>query len=131
MSRTTYRTNQKKNFLTYLENRKAGHFTAIELYEEMKQAQIPVSLTTTYRMLDALVKEGKLVKFSLEENAPACYAKNGEEDGYHFICLKCHRIYHVHCHHIQELNAHVYQDHGFRLMMERTVFYGTCKDCQS
>jgi hypothetical protein len=44
-------------------------------------------------------------------------------------CEKCGRLIHLHCDEIEELCAHMKNEHHFILNPARTVFYGICESC--
>ena len=44
-------------------------------------------------------------------------------------CVRCGRIYHLDCHFMDEVRAHLMAEHGFTLQCEGSVLYGLCRSC--
>ena len=47
----------------------------------------------------------------------------------HLKCVQCGRIYHLDCHFMDEVRAHLMAEHGFTLQCEGSVLYGLCRRC--
>ena len=47
----------------------------------------------------------------------------------HLKCVQCGRIYHLDCHFMDEVRAHLMAEHGFTLQCEGSVLYGLCRHC--
>ena len=47
----------------------------------------------------------------------------------HLKCVQCGRIYHLDCHFMDEVRAHLMAEHGFTLQCEGSVLYGLCRYC--
>ena len=47
----------------------------------------------------------------------------------HLKCVQCGRIYHLDCHFMDEVRAHLMAEHGFTLQCEGSVLYGLCRSC--
>ncbi|MCR4587988.1 MAG: transcriptional repressor [Lachnospiraceae bacterium] len=134
--RPTYKTKQREILMDYLENRQGVHITAGDVCEYLKMQGATIGQSTVYRQLERLVDEGKLNKYVLDNNTPACFEyvgeehKEGAETCYHCKCEKCGKLIHLHCEELNEFREHLYQEHHFRMDPRRTVFYGVCEDCQ-
>ena len=50
-------------------------------------------------------------------------------DHLHLKCVRCGEIIHLDCHFMQEVQAHLLQEHGFVLQCEGSVLYGLCRRC--
>jgi len=130
-----YNTKQRKEILSYLENKNGGHFTAAEVYDYFKENQITVGMTTVYRQLDQMVNEGLIKKYVIDESSSACFEYVGERlirDNkccYHLKCEKCGKLIHLECEEITGFEQHITEHHGFRIDPMRTVFYGLCAEC--
>ena len=44
----------------------------------------------------------------------------------HLKCVRCGRIYHLDCHFMDEVRAHLMAEHGFTLQCEGSVFVRFC-----
>ena len=130
-----YRTKQRAELIAFLEANKGEHMSARVLCDRMAQVGIEIGTATVYRQLEALVKEGLVRKYIIDESGPACFEYVGENDScedehcFHCLCTQCGTLYHVECNHLAGIGDHLLSDHGFTIDPQRTVFYGVCKDC--
>ena len=132
MRKKTYVTVQKDTVLNYLKENPGRHVNARDVYDELKKQEEKIGLTTVYRHLEKLVQEGQVIRSVIDENTPACYGYTGCEDShcYHFKCIRCGRIEHIHCDEITILENHLNSEHNFTIMPRMTVFYGLCEECR-
>lgn len=125
-----YHTRQKDEIVKAIEQASGAHFTAEEIAAHLKSEGSTIGLSTVYRQLDALVKEGALRRYAAGAGESACY-QAAEDCGEHFHlkCIECGRLEHLSCAHLDGIRAHVAQEHGFWIDSSRTVFYGLCRTC--
>ena len=134
-SRPKYKTKQRDILLKYFETVPGVHVTAGEVCEYFSAQNVTIGKATVYRQLESLVDEGILKKYIIDGNSPACFeyvSRESHKPGevcFHCKCLKCGKLIHLHCDELEEVQAHLYEAHDFRLNPLRTVFYGLCKDC--
>ena len=91
-----------------------------------------VGLTTIYRHLEKMEKDGIVTKFSVEGQPGACfqYIEQGEnQDCFYIKCEECGEVTKMECHHLAELYSHVNADHHFSINPKKTIFYGKCEKC--
>lgn len=131
--RRTYQTKQKARILEYLKARGADPVTAEEIYERLREAGCPVGKATVYRYLDALEKEGAVLKFTGPDGLRARYRYIGGEGrrGHCLVCVDCGRAVEVECEQLDTLLSHLSQAHHFSVDRGRTVLYGYCGRCGS
>ena len=100
----TYHTRQQKVILQFIEGRKE-YVTVSQIDEYLKKQGEPVGLTTIYRHLERLRKEGVVQKIVLDGNSGACYQYVGNEadDESRFLlkCEDCGNILNMDCHHMK------------------------------
>ena len=99
-----------------------------DIIKHLKEKNINVGLTTIYRFLNSLEKQGK-VRIELREHTKY-YQLILDEccDHYHLKCSKCGAMFHLECEEMQEFNEHLLKNHNF-CMDSKSVIYGTCSDC--
>lgn len=127
MSRVkVYKTKQKD--LVLKEVMKHKEFTINEIYEELKE---DVGLTTIYRKIDDLIKEGKISKYIGKDNVTYYqYLEHCDKDNHFYLrCEKCGDMEHVDCDCINELSEHITGKHNFTLNKENIVISGICNKC--
>ncbi len=125
-----YNTKQKKQLEEIIENIGDNHFTAEDVLEKIKTQGKNVGLTTVYRHLDKMVKDGVLRKYLSAAGESACYQAVGScGEHFHLKCTKCGKLFHLSCKSLDIINDHVLNEHGFSIDPSKTVFFGVCKEC--
>ena len=133
--------------LEYLKSVKGQHVTAAEVYEHLaglkecggeetstRNGGRKIGQATVYRQLERLVEEGFADKYIIDQNTPACFEyidheECGESLCVHGKCLKCGKLFHLHCDELRELREHLEEHHGFIPDFRHTVIYGLCEEC--
>ena len=129
----SYKTRQRELIWEYLRAHSDQHVGAEDIAEHLRRQGTAVGKSTVYRTLDRLVAQGTLRRFYLEEGMSACYQLIPEEgscrEHFHLKCLSCGRLIHMECSFLQEVQAHIVQEHRFLIDQSKTVFYGLCENC--
>lgn len=128
--RAVYRTKHKEEVLSFLRSTSGQHYTAAQIREHFLKSGCPIGMATVYRILDGLVQEGILRKYTLQSSSGSCYEYPGNEEHFHCECIKCGSVIHLNCEELQEIQEHLQKDHSFAWDSGKTVFYGICGDCQ-
>ena len=121
-----YKTKQKD--LVLKEITKYNEFTINEIYENLNKE---VGLTTIYRKIDDLVKEGKVNKYIGKDNITYYqYLEECKEDNHFYLrCEQCGDMTHVDCDCINELSEHIIGKHKFKLNKDKIIINGLCEKC--
>lgn len=131
---SSYKTKQREAILEFFVLNKEKHITAEEIIEYFKEQGNPIGKSTVYRYLDKLVEGNVIRKFTIDGVSSACYQYGTEDESchehFHFKCLKCGELFHVTCHLMNDISAHVMKDHDFLIDSSKTVFYGHCGKCR-
>ena len=130
---STYNTKQKQFILSLLSENADQQFTCEDIAELLKSNGTPVGKSTVYRYLLRLEEEGKVRKFN--ENSKSAffrYIGNTEEckEHLHLKCLSCGDFIHLDCKLMDNVRAHLINDHHFKIDNSKTVLYGLCKNCE-
>ncbi len=133
MNNIEYKTKQKQAILNFLKNNRDNHVTVNDISVYLENNNCHVGITTIYRYLDKLLEQGTVRKYTVDNSTSACFqyvdpSKTCHEH-FHLKCEVCGKLIHLHCSHISELCSHIFNDHGFKPDMMRTVFYGICSVC--
>ena len=84
-------------------------------------------------VLDKLAGEQRVMKYVADKGEKAVfqYVDEGRHcrEHLHLKCVRCGRIYHLDCHFMDEVRAHLMAEHGFTLQCEGSVLYGLCRSC--
>lgn len=127
-----YKTKQQSAIKQYLESKKDEYVTVSQIEKYLKENNCAVGLTTIYRHLEKMEKDGIVARLNVDGQLGACfqYVENSEDENCFYIkCEKCGEVAKMECHHLSELYSHVEDDHNFRINSKRTVFYGKCSNC--
>ncbi len=135
-SRSKYKTRHREVILDYFVKMPGIHITAGEVYKGLKDRGVSIGQSTVYRQLESLVEEGILNKYIIDENSPACFEFEEEDNHchkeifFHCKCESCGKLIHLQCDEIEEIEEHLIKEHKFFMDPKRTVFYGLCEACQ-
>lgn len=128
MIRENYRTEQRKKLLECITKNKNQYISAEQLEKELKEEGVNVGLTTIYRFLNKLEKEGK-VRVELKEHTKHYqYISDECSEHYHLKCKDCGKVIHFECDEMEEFNSHISKEHKFCIDPE-SVIYGKCEKC--
>ena len=126
----TYMTRQQQAVLDCIAACPGGCATAMVLADRLRSGGQSVGLTTVYRQLERLEKQGLVHKLVTDEGACWQYCDcPAHRDCILLKCEVCGAIQHMDCAHLGELYQHVLQQHHFRINPRRTLFYGLCDRC--
>lgn len=105
---------------------------AVELTELLHRQGETVGLTTVYRQLERLEKEGKVHKIVTDTGAryQFCSCHQSGKDCFLLKCERCGAVQHVDCSRLAPLYRHLEEKHGFTIDPHRTLFYGLCRQCR-
>lgn len=130
-----YKTQQKTELMSYLEEMKGKHVTVNQIIKHFSEIGVQIGVTTIYRQLNKLVDTGKVKKYFIDEISGSCFEFVDENHGisesthFHLKCEICDKLIHFECREVLELQNHVRDEHDFIIDPVRTVFYGICKQC--
>lgn len=133
MSGNSYATASRKKILEFLQSNHDRTVTAADIDAYLKENNSEVNVTTIYRYLDKLVKEGTVIKYVAEKGSQTTYqyVEQGHhcEEHLHLKCVKCGCIIHLECAFMDEISEHIRKDHGFTLQCKNSILYGMCQEC--
>ena len=127
----TYMTRQQQAVLACIEHFGDGCATAVELTEELHREGQSIGLTTVYRQLEKLSRQGLVHKLVTDEGACYQYCSHADKNACFLLkCEGCGAIFHMDCGHLSQLYDHLLTEHGFAINPRRTLFYGLCAKCR-
>lgn len=126
--RGRYKTRQRELVAACLEAHPDQCLTVDEIWRDILLDGKNVGRSTVYRNLEAMVHEGSALK-ATAPGGEASYRIATELATGQLVCLSCGRAYPLDCHAATDFSAHLFEHHGFRVELPRTVLYGTCANC--
>lgn len=134
MAGNSYTTASRTKILEYLKKNGDRTVNVNDISNYLKENQSEVNITTIYRYLDKLAKEGTVIKYVAEKGNQAVYqyVEQGHhcDEHLHLKCVKCGCIIHLECDFMREIAEHIKKDHGFELQCKNSIIYGMCSKCQ-
>ena len=132
--KNNYSTEKRTKILEYLSRHKDDAVSVKEIENHIKEdTGTDINVTTIYRYLDKLEKDGKLLKHVGEGGVKATYQfiESSEKchNHLHMKCTGCGRIYHMDCSFMTDFQKHIYEHHKFLLECKTSMLYGMCHDC--
>lgn len=134
MAGNSYTTASRTKILEYLKKNGDRTVNVNDISNYLKENQSEVNITTIYRYLDKLAKEGTVIKYVAEKGNQAVYqyVEQGHhcDEHLHLKCVKCGCIIHLECDFMREIAEHIQKDHGFELQCKNSIIYGMCSKCK-
>ena len=129
-----YATISRKKILEFLKKNSDRTVAVADIDHYLRAQDCEVNITTIYRYLDKLAKDGTVIKYVAEKGNQAVYqyVEVGHhcEEHLHLQCVKCGKIIHLECEFMDEISEHILKDHGFKLQCKNSILYGMCSACQ-
>ncbi len=122
-----YHTKQKDRLLKVIQS-KNKEFTVKEVYEGLNKE---IGLTTIYRYIDKLVKDGRVLQVVGDNNITYYQYKElcDKENHFYLKCDVCGKLIHVDCDCVKDLSNHILNVHGFKLNNHEFIVNGICDIC--
>ena len=133
---SSYHTEQKKLLIKYLSDHKDNSQTIDEITRGIALAyddrsSVP-GKSTVYRLINKLLEDGKVRKFSKEGTRQAAYqlVEGARCSAHlHLKCTECGRLFHMKECLSEELISKISNDLEFSVNKADTVLYGRCRAC--
>ena len=126
-----YKTGQKRIVLDFFRENCDRHFSVTEVTEAV--CKNGAGKSTVYRQISNLLEKGVIRRFESPESPQFVYQyADVHEDcdhHYHLKCVKCGRLIHMECPHLNEVSEHIKAEHNFILGFGKAVLYGECTKC--
>lgn len=107
-----------------------SHFSADELFVEMKHKKLSISRATVYRTLELMEKCHLVSKIQLE-NGQHLYEKTTSEHHHdHLICQDCGKIIEFSSTEIESIQKDICKNHNFEMRSHILRICGLCENCQ-
>ena len=121
------KTKQREAILKVLE--KAEYpINAEQIFMELKNKGIEISLSTIYRNLEMLTKKGLVVKSYMMNEDKARFALPDKKN--YLVCEKCGKIVIIDNCPFDKFKEELIEVHGFEITGHSIEVYGVCPECQ-
>lgn len=105
-----------------------SHVTAVAIYEQAQQTMPALNQATVYRTLDFFCDLKIVAKTDI--TGQSVYELLGDRPHHHLVCRECQAMFSFDAHHLEELAAHIEEEHGFKPDFHHLVISGLCAACQ-
>ena len=105
------------------------HPTAEFIYNILKPKNPSISLATVYRNLNKLADAGEIKK--IEGLNDSDHFDHNTHEHYHFICVKCNKVYDIPKVVAPNACSVVENDLGFTVLEHEITFRGICPECKN
>lgn len=134
MSGREYKTESRGKIMEFLKTSADRPVSVSEIKTYMDKKKTPVNVTTIYRYLEKLEKDGHIIKYAAGEDGKASYQlarDNRNCDRHlHLRCTECGSVNHLDCAFMDAISKHIEMDHGFALQCRNSILYGMCSRCR-
>ncbi len=114
--------------LELLQNSDKNHYSAEQVFTELRENGHEIGLATVYRVLSQFEQAGILIKHNFEGGQAVFELDTGEHHD-HLICINCNKIIEFHDKKLEDSQKRIAKLYDFVLEDHNMVLYGVCKDC--
>ena len=101
-----------------------------QIFLELNEKEIPVSLSTVYRVLDSLVLKNLVIKLTISGDNRALFEYNRMMHRHYLVCLSCKKIIPInHCP-LGDYEKSLEKETGFTIAGHKLDIYGYCSACK-
>lgn len=125
-----YQTKQRTELLNYFETNCDRELSISDILTHF-QNERKVSRSAIYRNIEKMTHDGLIRKSAKQDGKGALYQFIGTRcSGHlHLQCKLCGKIFHWEDSSAQQKMVGALMQSGFQLDSQKTVLYGTCRDC--
>ena len=105
------------------------HLDADEIYQQARQKQPSISLSTVYRSLQ-LFKSLGLIEEHQFDSVRRYYETTARTKHQHLVCQGCGRIFEFNCTSTERLKSRISKEEGFMVTDAEVHLAGYCPECQ-
>lgn len=134
MAAGNYATVSRKKMLEYLAANANKTVNVQDIHKHLCENDCGVNITTIYRFMDKLTKEGRVMKYASEDGSQAVYQyvepSSHCDEHLHLQCVKCGTICHLDYPGMEEFTEQIKKKHGFCIQCKNSIIYGVCEKCE-
>jgi Fur family ferric uptake transcriptional regulator len=130
MPKKDYQTKQREYLTAVFTKNPAAGLTAEDVKARADADGIAVGLTTVYRNLEKLARDGVLTKRVSADRRAYFYAAHPGDGRCRLFCVGCGHETPLACGYIAGLSRHLAERHRFHFQNRGTVLYGLCEACE-
>lgn len=121
-------TKQRKAILEVLESFETPVHVE-DIFLKLKEGGMDISLSTIYRNLDMLQKQGLVVKAYMLNEDKARFGLSSKKN--YLVCQECKKIVIIDNCPFEKFKEELIEVHGFDILGHSIEVYGICPDCKN
>lgn len=122
-------TRHRKAILQVIEQ--SGQPVTVEtIFLNLKEKGISISLSTVYRVLEALEAKELILKSNINDDSKALFEINNMEHRHHLLCVKCRKMLSVDGCPLEDYEKALEEKLGFSIKGHKLEMYGHCPNCR-
>lgn len=130
LSENNYKlTTQRRDILDVLISNAGKHFSAEELYQEVKKINPDVGLATIYRSLEIFCDLNIVHQHDFDKKYKRYELNLEDHHHHHLICIKCGKIIEFNDDVLESFETSLEEEYQFDIHDHRIKFYGICREC--
>lgn len=119
-----------RNAILEVLEKKDQPLPAEDLYLILKEKGISISLSTVYRVLEALVLKGIAARINPGDGSRAVYELSHAEHRHHLMCMSCRKRIPVGNCPLEDYEKLLEERFGFSVKGHNLEVFGYCEDCR-
>lgn len=123
-----YKTTKQRKAIVQLLEENITPLHAEEIYLKLKEKGIDLSLSTVYRNLDMLQKQGIVVKAYMLNEDKARFGLASKKN--YLVCQNCKKIVIIDNCPFEKFKEELIEVHGFDILGHSIEVYGICPECK-
>ena len=123
-----YRITPQREYVVDIMANSRRHMSAEEIFKKLQTRTQVTNISTVYRSLDLLWKEGFALRNDLGENT-IVYSIKEHGPHIHLVCRNCNLVIESKPDILTSLYEELNSEHGFKADLEHITIFGLCADC--
>lgn len=123
-------TKHRNSILEVIEQNKQP-VSSESIFLKLKEQGVSISLSTVYRVLEALVEKGLVVKTNVTDDNRALYEINDMEHKHHLVCIKCRKLLTIDGCPLEDYEKAIEEKLGFSIKGHKLELFGYCRNCKA
>mgnify|MGYP006299431999 CR=1 FL=1 len=122
-------TKQREDILKVFIDNKNNHYSAEELFDEVKKINPDVGLATIYRSLELFSDLNIIHQLDFDNNYKRYELNIKGNHHHHLICVNCGKITEFNDKELESFEERLEENYNFKIVNHRIKFYGFCDKC--
>lgn len=104
--------------------------TTEHIYLKLKEVDTSISFSTVYRILDAFVSKGIVLKSSISDDNKAMFELNRMQHKHHLVCISCKKMIAVENCPLERYEKSLEKKTQFEITAHNLEIFGYCPACR-